>query len=126
MGGTCILLLGLQFVVLTFFIKLKWSAIDLPRGPEFLSTALSALDKEHLERLVNKLRKGGFLHQDMPPISALVAEADSRLFSAIETRTDHILSHLFPQKKTKYSLRPRTHEYVLPYKDTRNFIPRFL
>src|SRR6218665_1039009 len=85
--------------------------------------------RERLERLVNKLRKGGYLHQDLhvPPLSALVAEADSRLFSAIETRADHVLSHLLPpRKKTKYSLRPRTHAYVLPYKDTRSFIPRFL
>ena len=71
--------------------------------------------------------KGGYLHQDLPPLSALDAEADSCLFSAIEIRADHVLSHLLPpRKKTKYSLRPQTHEYVLPYKDTRNFIPRFL
>jgi len=38
-GGTCILLL--PFVVLTFFIKLKGPAIDLPMVPEFLSTALN-------------------------------------------------------------------------------------
>src|SRR6218665_2453792 len=87
----------------------------------------SARDRERLERLVNKLCKGGYLHQDLPSVSALVAEADSRLFSTIETRADHVLSHLLPpRKKTKYCLRPRTHEYVLPYKDTRNFIPRFL
>jgi len=38
-GSTCTLLL--QFVVLTFLVELKGSATDLPRGPEFLSTALS-------------------------------------------------------------------------------------
>src|SRR6218665_1513782 len=35
--------------------------------------------------------------------------------------------HLLNSKKeTKYSLRPQTHAYILPYKDTRNFIPHFL
>src|SRR6218665_2258373 len=71
----------------------------------------SARDRECLERLVIKLRKGGYFHQDLPPLSALVAKADSRLFSTIETRADHVLSHLQPpRKKIKYSLRPRTHE----------------
>ena len=36
----------------------------------------SAHDRERLERLVNELRKGGYLHQDLPPLSALVAEAE--------------------------------------------------
>src|SRR6218665_2601730 len=59
----------------------------------------SARDRERLERLVNKLRKGRYLHQDLPPLYALVAEADSLLFSAIETRADHVLSHLLPPER---------------------------
>src|SRR6218665_1221781 len=39
----------------------------------------------------------------------------------------HVLSRLLPEvKSTSYNLRPRAHCFVLPTKDTRNFIPRML
>src|SRR6218665_2438369 len=68
---------------------------------------VSARDRERLERLVNKLSKERYLNQDLPPLSALVAEANSRLFSAIETRADHVLSHLLPHQKENQIL-PQT------------------
>src|SRR6218665_1410801 len=60
----------------------------------------SARDRERLERLVNKLRKEGYLHQDLPPLSALVAEADSRLF--LRSRREQTTSSLIccpPERK---------------------------
>ena len=61
--------------------------------------------------------------------NAWVAEVDNQspiLYDRDESRVSRprLLSCAFPRKKTKYPLRPRTHEYVLPYKD--NFIPRVL
>src|SRR6218665_2386419 len=66
----------------------------------------SARDRERLERLVNKLRKGGYLHQDRPPLSALVTEAYGRLFSIYDRDESRPcpLSYAAPRRKTEYSL----------------------
>src|SRR6218665_2085142 len=79
--------------------------------------------------------EGGFLPaQDRSYFGDLAAEADRKLFRAVVTKevkltslvvTDprHVLSRLLPEvKSTSYNLRPRAHCFVLPTKDTRNFL----
>jgi len=87
----------------------------------------SSSDRDRLERMINKLRRGGYHPQDMPSFASLAAEADKLFFLVIEARPDHVLKHLLPPKKlTGYSLRPRAHPYEFPLKDTRNLISRVL
>src|SRR6218665_691817 len=48
-------------------------------------------------------------------------------FRAVVNDPCHVLSRLLPEvKSTSYNLWPRAHCFVLPTKDTRNFIPRML
>src|SRR6218665_278692 len=71
--------------------------------------------------------EGGFLPAQDPSFGDLAAEADRKLFRAVVTDPRHVLSRLLPEvKSTSYNLRPRAHCFVLPTKDTRNFIPRML
>lgn len=57
----------------------------------YASPALWGITRERLQRLVNKLR-GVFLRQDISPLSALVEDADKRLFSMVKSRVKHVLS----------------------------------
>src|SRR6218665_2728513 len=46
------------------------------------------------------------------------------LFQAIIADPNHVLRKHFPDiKRSNYNLRPRAHEFTLPLKDDRNFIP---
>src|SRR6218665_3133206 len=82
---------------------------------------------DRLERLMGRLRRGGFLPAQAWSFGDLAAEADRKLFRAVVTDPHHVLSRLLPEvKSTSYNLRPRAHCFVLPTKDTRNFIPRML
>jgi hypothetical protein len=80
-------------------------------------------DRVKLERMLNRMRRLGFLPVASPSMERLVAGADAGLLRA----DDHVLRGLFPPlAKTRYNLRPRRHPFVLPTKDTKNFIPRVL
>src|SRR6218665_865612 len=71
--------------------------------------------------------EGGFLPAQDRSFGDLAVEADRKLFRAVVTDPRHVLSRLLPEvKSTSYNLRPRAHCFVLPTKDTRNFIPRML
>src|SRR6218665_2657646 len=86
----------------------------------------TAQDRDRLERLMGRHWRGFLPVQDRS-FSDLAAEADRKLFRAVETDPRHVLSRLLPEvKSTSYNLRPRAHCFVLPTKDTRNFIPRML
>src|SRR6218665_3249001 len=67
----------------------------------------TAHDRDRLERLVRRLRRGGFLPGDAQPIADLASDADERLFRAITTDPSHVLRQLLPKPKhTGYLLRP--------------------
>src|SRR6218665_3920419 len=66
-----------------------------------------------------------------PPLNFTIDTVFSSCYCCLVLRltTDprHVLRRLFPEvKSTSYNLRPRAHCFVLPTKDTRNFIPRML
>ena len=57
----------------------------------------------------------------------LCGVADDRLFSKIENIKFHVLYNCLPSKKeTGYNMHKRKHSFLLPSKDNRNFINRFL
>src|SRR6218665_1884237 len=83
----------------------------------------TAHDRYRLERLVRRLRRGGFLPGVVQPIADMVNETDERLFRAITTDPSHILRQLLPKtKNTDYDMHPRAHGYELTAKDEHNFI----
>src|SRR6218665_217634 len=89
----------------------------------------SANDRARIDRLINRLRRGGYLPTDHPCFEKLANTADQRLFKAISTNKNHVLAkymYLPEIKTTGHNLRPRAHGYVLPAKDDLNFISRVL
>src|SRR6218665_1717002 len=66
----------------------------------------TAHDRGRLERLVRRLRRGGFLQGDAQPIADMANDADERLFRAITTNPSHVLGQLLPK--------PKHTGYVLP------------
>src|SRR6218665_2427489 len=84
----------------------------------------SAEERPRLERLIARLRRGGYLPQDVPTFEELAGTADHQLFKSIITNPHHVLRRYFPEKKPSgYNLRPRVHNCELPVKDTQNFVP---
>ena len=87
----------------------------------------SSRDHDQMELLINKLKHSGFLSMSSPSASTLANEADLRLFRAVTQDPNHVLCKFLPEAKWAiYNLRPRVHEFQLPTKDNRNFIPRLL
>ena len=87
----------------------------------------SGLDKSRLEGLMNKLRRAGYLHPDTLTAETLAQEADKVLFKAVQGNELHVLRNLFPlQRDPLYNFRERAHNFILPNKDSLNFIPRML
>ena len=86
----------------------------------------SAKDRARVDRLVCtcRLKRRGFLSAETPDVATLVSEAGNRLFQAIIADPNHVLRKHFPDiKRSNYNLRPLAHEFTLPLKDDRNFIP---
>src|SRR6218665_2499948 len=69
----------------------------------------------------------GYLPREFPDVGELVDVAERRLLAAVIHSSDHVLRPLFPRVITRRpGLRRRQHEFTLPEKDDRNFIPRIL
>src|SRR6218665_3992240 len=67
----------------------------------------TAHGRDRIERLVRRLRRGGFLPGDAQPIADMANDADERLFRAITTHPSHVLRQLLPKPKhTSDLLRP--------------------
>src|SRR6218665_2556377 len=80
-----------------------------------------------LERLLLRLRRGGFLPADSPSFEELARDADLGLFRSISSNPCHVLRHYFHEREhTGHNLRPRAHNFALPIQDDRNFISRVL
>src|SRR6218665_3893334 len=87
----------------------------------------SAPHRSKLERLVARLRRGGYLPADHQSFENLAMIADQRLYSSIVPNPYHVLRRFFLEKApTGHNLRPRAHNIALPIKDNNNFIPRIL
>src|SRR6218665_1822276 len=68
-----------------------------------------------------------FLPEAAPDADTLAREADDRLFKSILLDPNHVLRKRFPETRpTNYHLRPRVHEFKLPLKDDRNYVPHLL
>jgi len=70
----------------------------------------------------NRLKR---MDVDATGIAALVDQAEASLFQSIHLNLAHV--HLLPPTvRHANGLCPRPHNYVLPPKDDKNFIPRHL
>src|SRR6218665_3505744 len=97
--------------------------MHLPPG----GVSLQQKTEVRMERLINKLKRSGFLPVSAPSATALSGEADERLFRAVISDPTHVLrKHLPEVKQLSYNLRPRPQGFLLPSKDDRNFISRLL
>ena len=89
----------------------------------------TAQDRDRIEKLISRLRRGGYLPPGYPSyeVHVLAGKADERLLKSIMTNPRHVLSKYLPKlKDTGHNLRPMAHGYELPPKDDLNFIPRTL
>ena len=87
----------------------------------------SAGDRNRLERFFAKMKRLDYLPSSQEPIEALVDTAERRLLGAVISNYSHVLRSLFPPiVHRQYNLRPRSHNFKLPEKDDKNFIPRIL
>jgi len=87
-------------------------------------------DKDRFEVLMRRLIRYHYLPGDSLSFEQLCIKADSRLFSSILVDNGHVLHELLPPIKTsKYSLRPRAHDRIIPPADNlmrKNFITRMI
>src|SRR5688572_11043885 len=80
-----------------------------------------------IDRLLQRIKHAGYLPLNSPDIDQLVCDADASLLKAVIKNDFHVLRSLFPPIITRhYNLRPRPHDFTLPDRDDRNFIPRVL
>src|SRR6218665_4063206 len=87
----------------------------------------SANDRARIDQLLRKLKGSGFLPEAAPDAETLAREADDRLFKCILLDPNHVLRKHFPETRpTNCNLRPRAHEFKLPLKDDRNYVPSLL
>src|SRR6218665_524566 len=87
----------------------------------------SAHDQDRTDRLIPRLKRGGYLPPGHPSFVELAEKADKRLFNAIVANPTHVLSKYLPNiKTTGHNLRPRGHRFELPEKEDSNFMSRLL
>ena len=88
----------------------------------------SAGERDRIEQLMKRLRRGQYLPPQSPSAVEMAVEADERLFSSVRNDEHHVLHRLFfpPRPTCGHALRPRAHGFSLPDKDNRNFISRVL
>ena len=87
----------------------------------------SADNRTRFERHLTRMKRMGFLPMASPGVEERVGVAEDRLLSAVTWSHSHVLCRIFPPKvRRQYNLRPRPHDFVLPTKNKRNFIPRVL
>ena len=73
------------------------------------------------------MERFGYLSSTTKGISELIEEAEKRLLKAVIWNENHVLRGLFPDiVQRHYNIRTRPHEFKLPAKDDKNYIPRIL
>ena len=86
--------------------------------------------RARISAIIRKLVRLNYLPADQMSFDDLCDRADSSLFSSMLHNPSHVLSCLLPPvKQVTYSLRPRTHNRVIPFVDTltrKGFITRML
>ena len=80
-----------------------------------------------MERLLGRLRRGGYLAADFPSVETLAVAADHQLFVSIASNPYNVLRRLYHEKEAcGYNLRTRPHNFALPVKDDTNIVSRSL
>ena len=86
---------------------------------------LSAESIGRLQSFLRKAIKFGYYGENILNIETLQENIELKLFNNIRFNAQHSLHFLLPpEKPPKYDLRPRGHNFTLPEKDNKNFIPR--
>ena len=84
-------------------------------------------DRDRIEALVRKTKRFSYLPLTAPGAGEMSERADENLFKSVRTDSRHVLHNLLPAPTShEHFLRPHAHNFVLPEKDTRNFINRML
>src|SRR6218665_2853731 len=84
-------------------------------------------DSDKIDRLVHRMRRRGFLSSDDADAAQLATTADSKLFKAMCNNPQHVLTNLFPPRKnTGHNTRARVHNFELPKKNKKKYIPHML
>src|SRR6218665_2832768 len=66
----------------------------------------TAEDISRMERLLGRLRRGGYLPEDFPSVETLAVAADHQLFVSIASNPYHVLRRLYHEKEAcGYNLR---------------------
>ena len=87
----------------------------------------NANSRDRIDAFINKSKRLEYCSPNVPCFADLCTKADVTLFNNVTCNTFHVLHPLLPDIKAQpYNLRPRAHQFVLPEKDTRNFINRML
>ena len=87
----------------------------------------NANERGRLEGFITKTKRFGYLPPTASTAEELSRRADDTLFRAITLDRHHVLHALLPDTRSHgHNLRPRSHNYTLPAKDDRNFVPRML
>ena len=90
--------------------------------------------RDELDRLNSFLKKSArfsFAPPDQKMFCDLVKFQEEQLFQTIISNPDHVSYKLLPPKRrTAFNLRQRTHDFIIPVRQTKlrdsNFIPRML
>ena len=87
----------------------------------------TADDRVRVEKFLARMRRMGYLPEDSREAAVMVGEAEDRLLRSVIQCKTHVLRSVFPPSNIRcHDLRPRPHDFQLPPKDDKNFIPRIL
>ena len=87
----------------------------------------SAGERDRIEGFIRKTQRFGYLPLTAPTAEVMSGRADDGLFRAVRSNPGHALYALLPAIHShEHNLRPRPHNFQLPNKDDKNFIPRML
>jgi len=85
----------------------------------------SAANRERVDRFLLKLCRVEYSHK--VSFDDLMKPAEEKLLCKVKDNECHILRPLFPPlAQRSHSLWPRAHDFVLPHKYDKNYIPRIL
>ena len=87
----------------------------------------TADDRARVRRFLPRMLRSGYLPEDSRGATEMVCDAEDRLLRSVMRSKTHVLRSVFPPTNIRHhDLRPRPHDFQLPPKDDRNFIPRSL